>query len=585
MSADEDNEYFSDGISEELLNTLVRIDGLQVASRTSAFSFKNQDVDIPTIASRLNVDHIVDGSVRRAGSQVRITAQLVDVSSDRQLWSESYTRELSDIFAIQDEIAQSIADALELTLLGEGAGRRTEDIEAHDLYLLGRFEFHKRTPESLSRAIGLFEEAIEKDPEYALAYSGLADTYSLIFQYGDFDPLVAFERAEKNARKAIELAPDLAEAHASLGLSLATQQLVPEAREHYRRAIEINPDYSMALMWLGTTLWNRPLEALELFRDAERVDPLHPLIAENIGNMLSVLGRYDEAAEHFDQAIADNPDVVVILFTRSVMEFNRGRFDEAYRYSRRSYALDPSSPLAIQSMTYAEMDVGNLDRAERWIERFVEAAPDHPEQTWLRFTLMESRNEMAAAIDYLQQRRSQVIPQIRPFIDMSIAAAEIRLGNPEAALEVLRGVALEQVGPARYLFVLNQTALAEHELGLGDAVERTTDRAFEILQELRDQGHNQSWLYEHEAVYHATRGQIDEAIEAIRSAFEGGSRNVYGFSIFWVHDRLLGDDPRYQEIRRFVDEDIERMQREINAEIEVCKSAPDDCVLAEIDDV
>ncbi len=258
MSSEAENEYFSDGISEELLNTLVRIDGLQVASRTSAFSFKGSDTDIPTIASRLNVAHVVEGSVRRAGTEVRITAQLIDVASDRHLWSESYTRELSDVFAIQDEIAQAIADELQLTLLGDGAGRRTDDIEAHDLYLLGRHEFHKRTGESLSRAIGLFEQAIALDPEYALAYSGLADTYSLIFQYGDFDPQAAFGRAEASARKAIELAPDLAEAHASLGLSLATQSMFPEAQQQYRRAIELNPDYSMAHMWLGAALSNRP---------------------------------------------------------------------------------------------------------------------------------------------------------------------------------------------------------------------------------------------------------------------------------------------------------------------------------------
>ncbi len=585
MSSEAENEYFSDGISEELLNTLVRIDGLQVASRTSAFSFKDADLDIPTIASRLNVDHIVEGSVRRAGTEVRITAQLIDVASDRHLWSESYTRELSDVFAIQDEIAQAIADALELTLLGVNAGRRTDNIEAHDLYLLGRHEFHQRTGESLSRAIDLFEQAIAIDPDYALAYSGLADTYSLIFQYGDFDPLVAFERAEKNARKAIELAPELAEAHASLGLSLATQSLISEAREHYRHAIELNPDYSMAHMWLGNALRNRPAEALEAFRAAERVDPLHPVIAENIGDMLADLGRFEEAAAHYDRAILNHPDTVVLYFSRSGIEFDRGRLDEAYRFSRRALAIEPDSPYALQAIAYAEMDIGNFDRAERWIARFLEAAPDHPEQTWLRFSLMESRGEFAAIIDYLERRRAEVIPTIRPFIDLSMASVELRLGRPEAALPLLEEITREQAGVVTYLFVLNLTALAEHELGLGEDAIETADSGFELVRELRDLGHNQSWLYEQEAIFYAIRGQIDDALAAMRSAFELGSRNIYGFSAFWVNDRLLGDDPRYQAIRKQIYDDVERMQREINAEIDACRNESEECTLASIDDV
>ena len=207
MSPNADHEYFSDGISEELLNVLVRIKGLQVASRTSAFSFKNKNVDIPTVAEALNVNHIVEGSVRRSGDQVRITAQLIEVKTDAHLWSETYTRKLEDVFAIQDEIATAIANALQLTLLGEASHSHSDNIQAYDLYLLGRQQFHQRTPDSLPQAIENFEQVIVLDPNFAPAYSGLADAYSLVYQYGDFDSEIAIAKAGENARKAIELNP------------------------------------------------------------------------------------------------------------------------------------------------------------------------------------------------------------------------------------------------------------------------------------------------------------------------------------------------------------------------------------------
>lgn len=585
MSAEQENEYFSDGVSEELLNTLIRVEGLQVASRTSAFSFKDRDVDIPTIAERLKVAFIVEGSVRRSGSQVRITAQLIDVQSDRHLWSESYTRELGDVFAIQDEIAAAIADSLELTLLGEEAGRRTDDIEAHDLYLLGRHEFHRRSPQSLRRAIDLFTRAIAIDPDYALAYSGLADSYSLIIEYGDYEPEAAVEAAEANARTAIGLAPELAEAHASLGLSLAVQGLTQDSIEHYQRAIELNPDYSMAHMWLGNAIRSEPLSALAAFREAERVDPLHPLIAENIGSTLALLGRFDEAETHFDQALLDHPDTLILYFSRWQMEFERGRFDEAYRFARRAISVDPESPFALQAIAYSEMDIGNFDRAEAWIDRFLAAAPEHNEQTWLRFSLMESRKEYAIALDYLESRRREVSPQLRPFIDLNQGVMYNLTGNSEAALRSLEGISEDQTGTMRYLFVLSQKALAQYDLDMHADAVATIDEAFDVLQSLRDRGLEQGWLYSLEGVLLAIRGEFDDAVDAVQTSFDLGWRNVYGFSIYWVHDRLLGDDPRYREIRRSTYDDVRRMQQEINTEIEACRSDPEGCTLAPIDDV
>lgn len=585
LSAEEDNEYFSDGISEELLNVLVRVEGLQVASRTSAFSFKGKDVDIPTMAAALRVNNIVEGSVRRSGDQVRITAQLIDVNSDRHLWSETYTRELSDVFAIQDEIAEAIADALQLTLLGAPDGRKTDDIQAHDLYLLGRHHFHLRSPESLVRAIDLFEQSIAADPDFALAYSGLADAYSLVFQYGDYDPRVAIPKAEKNARKAVELAPELAEAHASLGLILAVQNLLVEARQEYRRAIELNPDYSMAHMWLGTSLGDYPRDALEVFRAAEKVDPLHPIIAENIGSSLSSAGLFDEGAEHLARAIANNPDTVVLYVTRAHLEFTRGDLAEAYRLSRQALSIDPTSSYALATITHSDMDLGNLDKAQAWVDRFEKTAPD---SIWLfdvMFALQESRGNFEAMLKIVEQRKAGVGPGRLPFMHMVHAAVELRLEDPQSALALLEQVGRNEVGPTTYVGVLHLTAYAQQQLGRNEESIETARRGLQLVKDVREAGWNQPWISEHEAVLYAVLGQTDEAIERLQAAHDQGLRNVYGFSLIFLHDELLGDDPRYQEIRAKIFADVARQQQEIAAEISQCEEQPAECTLAAIDGV
>ncbi len=244
MSGDAENEYFSDGISEEILNLLVKLPTLRVASRTSSFAFKGKDFDIPEVARRLNVAAVLEGSVRRAGDRVRITGQLIETATDSHLWSETYDREMKDVFAIQDDIAQSIVAALQMTLTPKD--RRalqyvaTSNPEAYDYYLKGRKYMYAMSSRNFEHAIRMYNKAIELDSNYAIAYAGMADTYSQMYRFVDASSENA-AKALDASQHAIELDPDSAEAHASRGLSLFINEKYQEAERHFETAGLLNP--------------------------------------------------------------------------------------------------------------------------------------------------------------------------------------------------------------------------------------------------------------------------------------------------------------------------------------------------------
>ena len=244
MSGDAENEYFSDGVSEEILNLLAKLPKLKVSSRTSSFAFKGKDFDIPEVARRLGVSTVLEGSVRRAGDRVRITSQLIETDTDSHLWSETYDRELKDVFAIQDDIAKSIVDALQVTLTPKE--RRaiqyvaTSDAQAYDYYLRGRRYFYSMSKRNFHHAVQLYEKAIERDANYALAHAGIADAHSFLFMYGETTPENA-EKSDAASTRAVELDADSAEAHASRGISHSINKRYDEAEREFETAIMLNP--------------------------------------------------------------------------------------------------------------------------------------------------------------------------------------------------------------------------------------------------------------------------------------------------------------------------------------------------------
>ena len=282
MSGDPDQEYFSDGISEELLNLLAQAEPLKVIARTSSFSFKGQNVDIATVAEKLNVRHVLEGSVRRSGNQLRITAQLIDAADSTHVWSQVYDRELGDIFAVQDEISVAIMRALmeHLGLQVEAAPRviAAASTEAHDAYLRGRYLVAQRTRTTINGAVREFDEAISLDPDYALAHAELAIATLLQTQWsGDLPVNEAVARAAPHAEQAIDLDPNLAEAHAATGLVVDFQRNPQDALTHYEHAIRINPNYAIVYTWMGNALnegFGRYAEAFQRLERALRLDPL-----------------------------------------------------------------------------------------------------------------------------------------------------------------------------------------------------------------------------------------------------------------------------------------------------------------------
>ena len=319
MSGNIENEYFSDGLSEELLNVLARMPGLKVAGRTSSFQFKGENKDLRLIGEQLGVAHVLEGSVRQSGVKVRITAQLIDTETGFHLWSETFDRELNDIFAIQDEISASVAAALKVTLFGNTGekvvgSRGTDSIEAYDLYLRGRYLREHVSSDNIQQSIAVLHEAVAIDPEYAAAWAQLSlsqgrwtGTYTESLQFAQ-----GYAIARRYAERALALDDQLAEAHIALGASQWVYDFDSAAAETtYLRALELEPNNIDALGWYGAKMAidGRTDIGLESLEKAVELDPLSMLSIDGLATALTIAGRFDESIALQRQALEIDPDV------------------------------------------------------------------------------------------------------------------------------------------------------------------------------------------------------------------------------------------------------------------------------------
>ncbi|MEA2554630.1 MAG: adenylate cyclase, partial [Fimbriimonadaceae bacterium] len=370
MSADAENEFFSDGLTEDIIAQLSRISALKVISRTSVMQYKATVKNLRDIGRELGVSTILEGSVRKAGSQVRITAQLIDAKTDEHLWTETYDRELSDIFAVQSDVAQKIAEALraKITASEQERIRRkpTENMEAYQWYLQGRVHLGKRTEESLRKAIGFFERAIATDPLYALAYTGLADAYIFMSLLEFMPPREAFPKARTAAEKALEIDPSLAEAHASLGLvRFQFDWDWPQAEKELTRAIELNPNYATAHHFFADYLkgMGRFDEALVQIREAQELDPLSLAISSGVGHVLYLSRNYDQAIDAYRHTLELDPKFVQarLWFGRPFLQ--KGRFEEAISELQQAVDLSGGSTISLAVLAHAHAAAGHRDQA------------------------------------------------------------------------------------------------------------------------------------------------------------------------------------------------------------------------------
>jgi serine/threonine-protein kinase len=348
MSADADNEYFSDGITEEILNALSRIPTIKVAARTSSFALKGKSMSIAEVGQLLNVRTVLEGSVRRMGPHVRIGAQLVSTADGYHIWSERYDRELKDVFEIQDEIARSIVERLKVKLTAAQnealAMRHTENVEAYEFYLRGRHCWYRwNIPGMTQKAMLYFEQALARDPEYALAYHGLADGYSIPGLYGLLPPSAVVPKALAAATRAVELAPDLAEAHTSLGVVQLLGWNWKEADASFTKAIDLSPRYALAhtyQSWLMSTL-GRQREASAAAKLGQELDPLNPA-TNGIAALVSYHGHeYDQAIDQCEKTLERDPASFLGLLAITLSYAAKGMYKEAVGHAERGLSLSP----------------------------------------------------------------------------------------------------------------------------------------------------------------------------------------------------------------------------------------------------
>jgi serine/threonine protein kinase/Tfp pilus assembly protein PilF len=391
MSADPENEFFADGIAEEIINALTKIQALDVVSRGSAFAFKQRNEDVSDIGRKLNVRTVLEGSVRKAGNRLRITAQLIDVASRNYVWSERYDREMADVFEIQDEISTNIVNALKLVLTPheEAAIRKvpTQSVRAYEYYLRGRQLFHQRRGETLDAAEDMYRRAIALDPNYALAYAGLADCSVFRAQdQGGGDEAVS--QAEAASKRALELDPNSAEALSSRGLTLGHQRFFPEAQREFEEAMRLDPTLYEAPYFFGRFLQSQGKleEAAKMYERAVAIRPDEYQTLSYMAMAFQSLGdlertkdaseRMVKAAEH---AISINPGDARALYLGAINLERIGEHKQAEDWAARALRLDPNHPVMLYNLACFHSVAGRVDVAIDLVERALELGFLHKE--------------------------------------------------------------------------------------------------------------------------------------------------------------------------------------------------------------
>jgi serine/threonine-protein kinase len=382
VGGDTATEYFSDGMTDDLANALGKLPGLRVASRTSAYAFKGRkDASVATIGRNLNVQAILEGTVRRAGDRLRVTAQLTKVADGLTLWSDQYDRQANDLFQVQDEIARSIADALKLKLGARAAelsstSRGTQSLEAHELYLRGNYFWTRRGADNLLRALSYFERAVANDPNFGRAYAGIALAYALLPEVTDSPPADVLERTQLAANRALSIDPSLAEAHTALGLASLHAWDFRDAEKQYRLAIRLQPRYATAHQWYGELLFRtgRLDSSIAEIKRATVLDPLAPIPASALSVALNAAGRHDEAIAQSTKAMELAPTSGLIRRALAFGYLFKKSYADAVREMEISSRIDSSLALRKGQLAYVYGSSGDKVRARAILDELRQRA-------------------------------------------------------------------------------------------------------------------------------------------------------------------------------------------------------------------
>jgi serine/threonine-protein kinase len=413
-SPDPENEYLSDGITEELISSLAKVDGLHVASRTSVFALKGERKDARSIGTLLNVSALLEGSVRRAGQRLRITVALINAADGSTLWSERFDRELEDVFALQDDVAGAIVGQLRATLLGDLGdpvrSRYTDNVAAYQLYLKGRYFWNLRTAEGTTAAIEHFEQAIAEDPDYALAYTGLADCYAIQTDYRGLPVAEGMERAKAEARRALELDESLAEAHTSLGwVTFIYDWDWKGAEREFRRAIELNPRYATARQWHSWLLMamGHIEESLAEGRAALELDPASVSLRRTLGWQYVYARRPAQGIEHLRRAVEMAPTAHENHRILGFAFATEGMLDEALNAAQEAVTASRGSPYALATLGHVRALRGETDEARQLLTDLSAKAKTEYVLPVALVILHLALGETDAALDWLEKAHAE----------------------------------------------------------------------------------------------------------------------------------------------------------------------------------
>jgi TolB-like protein/Tfp pilus assembly protein PilF len=532
MSDDPAQEYFSDGIAEELLGTLAKLPGLRVISRSSSFSFKGRNLDVPTIARQLNVAHVLEGSVRKSGNQVRISAQLIEAATDSHLWSETYERELTaaNVFDIQSQIAARIASELNAVLADDSADSRpqppTRNLQALEAYLLGKQRMALRSQRALQESIDYFEVAIANDPEFAPAYLGLADAVLLLNYIGHLDLGEALRRARPALEKTIELDDRLGAAHASLGLMHTLQGDFRGAESALLRAIAMDPNDAKAYHWYGDLLiygFGDPGAAIPMLQKARQLDPLSPVVVLTLGEAYAAAG-----------------DIA-----------------EAIRLYRKTLEIDPHFGSVYNFLGIAYLSLGDAAGAAEWLEEGEKRSPDEfaarSGKAFLYRVLGDEERAVASA---------RKLQSLTPGNNVSLVTL-VSFGRDREAIEMAEadwpGLTCE-AGPTlqrNNVFQAMNLSLAYERTGRAECSAALLDAILELT--IGQEGLNPRAYGFLEAEIYARQGRLEKALATLRASVAAGMR------VQWVgqvelspHMVQLREHPDFPAIRDAVRADLAR---------------------------
>ena len=568
MSREEANEPFTIGIHDDLLTHISKIRSIKTISRTSVSQYRGTTKTIPQIAEELGVRTVLEGSVQRVGDRVRINAQLIDARTDEHLWAESYDRQLTvaDIFAIQSEIAAAIAEALRATLSPEEKERLetvpTENLAAYDAYLLGRQRMTKRVSVALAEAIDYFQQAIAFDPDFALAYVGLAESYQLQENYSGLPQNEMFAKAEIAIGKALELDDRLGEAYASLGRIKTFTGDFEGAEPAFQRALQLNSNYATAHDWYAILLGrsDRLPEALAQIKKGLELDPLSAIINHDMGYILSALGRFDESLVQFEKVIEIDPAFPTAYWHIGQLHSAAfGRLDEAVVWHRKGIYLDSRNPEIPASLSMVYLDVGDDAKAKYWIDRSMELGPENGWSIGAAEMFHLYRGEDVQAPEYVSKLLTISPSSWARLADLrnhDLQGGEYTEGQAqnEKACLIWLNENESRINRINYRPAIDLALILQRK-GEQERADQILDRCLTVIQSMPRLGIEGYGISD--ALIYAQQGKTKEALAALRQAIDERWRTFWWY--YLEHDPSLEsirDEPEFQAMVKEIEADM-----------------------------